>query len=357
MPSNQRTQTIIPVLMSGGAGSRLWPLSTTDRPKQFHSLAEAKTMIQVTATRFRGAMGGAEFLDPIIVGGVAHRDMIDEQMAEVGVTPMAVVLEPMGRNTAATALLAAETAAALVPNALVLLLPADHVIAKPDAFLDAIVRGAEIARSRIVTFGISPTGPETGYGYIQRGAHLQDCVFEIQRFHEKPSLDVAQTLIGDGEHVWNAGIFLFAPAVAIQEFDHAPDIRACVRESLAAAARDGIYTHLPAATFGKTPALPFDVAVMERTRLSAVAPCEIGWADVGSWSELWKISPQDARGNAVYGQTALIDSDNCLLFSEGPPIAAAGLSNMIVVATTSGTVVLPMDRAQDVKPLLAKLQG
>ncbi|MBU6408143.1 MAG: mannose-1-phosphate guanyltransferase [Alphaproteobacteria bacterium] len=350
-------QKIFPVLMSGGAGSRLWPVSNAQRPKQFHSLAEPKTMIQATAARFRGAMGGAMFLDPMIVAGAAHRAMIDEQMAAIGVKPQAIVLEPMGRNTAATALLAAETAQALDPEALVLLLPADHVIAKPEAFLEAILRSAAIAHSRIVTFGITPSGPETGYGYIQRGAALTEGVFEIARFREKPTQDLAQTLIEDGRHVWNAGIFLFSPAVAIQEFDHAPEVRVCVRAALAEAVRDGIYTHLPEAIFAETPSLPFDIAVMERTRLSAVAPCDMGWADVGSWSELWKISPQDARGNAVFGQTALLDSDNCLVFSEGPPIAIAGLSNMIVVATAAGTLVVPMDRAQDVKALLARLQA
>lgn len=351
------TVEIVPVLMSGGAGTRLWPLSTAERPKQFHGLAEARSMMQVTATRFRGESGGAAFLEPIIVAGAGHRAMIETQMAAVGVKPQAVVLEPMARNTAATALLAAETAQALAPEALVLLLPADHVITKPEAFLEAILRSVEIARERIVTFGITPTGPETGYGYIERGAPLGEGVFAIDRFREKPNLEAARTMIADGRHVWNAGIFLFAPAVAIKEFDHAPEIRACVRESLDEATREGIFLCLPAATFEKTPALPFDIAVMERTRLSAVAPCEIGWADVGSWSELWKISPKDARGNAVYGEAAMIDSDNCLVFSEGGPIAVSGLSAMIVIATRAGTLVLPMDRAQDVKPLLAKLQG
>ena len=350
-------QKIFPVLMSGGAGTRLWPLSTTDRPKQFHALAGAHTMIQATAARFRGTMGGLSFHDPIIVAGAAHQTLLQTQLGAIGVTPSAMVLEPMGRNTAATALLAAETAAALDPEALVLLLPADHVIGKPEAFLAAVAKAAPTAQGRIVTFGITPTGPETGYGYIQQGPALGEGIFEIARFREKPPRETAEALIAEGGHAWNAGIFLFAPAVAIQEFDHAPNIRDAVRAALGAAVRRDGAILLPEALFAQTPALPFDVAIMEKTRLSAVVPCAIGWADVGSWSELWKISPQDAQGNALFGAVALMDCDNCLFFSEGPPIAASGLKDMIVVATAAGTLVVPMERAQDVKPLLSRLKG
>jgi mannose-1-phosphate guanylyltransferase/mannose-6-phosphate isomerase len=314
-------------------------------------------MIQVTAARFRGVMGGLQFLDPVIIAGAGHWALLTAQMAEIDITPSSIVLEPVARNTAATAYLAAETAKALDPDALVLLLPADHVIAKPEAFLAAIGRAVATAQDRIVTFGVMPDRPETGYGYIQQGGALADGVYAIARFREKPKREEAEALLAAGGHLWNAGIFLFAPAVAIAAFDHAPEIRTAVQAALAQARREGAVTLLPEALFAATPALPFDVAVMERTTRSAVVPCQIGWADVGSWSELWALSPKDPHGNVTMGPVALIDCVNCLVFSDGPPVAVAGLNAMIVVATKAGTVTLPMDRAQDVKPLLAKLQG
>jgi mannose-1-phosphate guanylyltransferase/mannose-6-phosphate isomerase len=346
---------IIPAIMSGGAGSRLWPMSTAEQPKQFHCLSGVHTMIQTTALRFRGAVAGLEFLDPIIVAGAPHRHVIEEQLSSVGVSPLAVILEPMGRNTAATALLAADAAAAIDPSALVLLLPADHIIADPQAFLAAIVASARTARERIVTFGIKPTGPETGYGYIARGEALDEGVYEINRFREKPDLENARRMWDDGSHCWNAGIFFFSPAIVQAEFSLAPDIRDCVRRAAAQATKDGVITLLPAEAFARTPSVAFDVAIMQPTKASAVTPVDMGWADVGSWSEVWRASPHDAAGNATSGPVAVMDSNNCLFFSEDLPLAASGLKDTIVVSTRSGVLVVPMDRAQDVKALVNTL--
>ncbi|MFZ4071801.1 MAG: mannose-1-phosphate guanylyltransferase [Caulobacterales bacterium] len=346
---------IIPAIMSGGAGSRLWPLSTAEQPKQFHAFSGPQTMIQATAGRFQGQVGDVSYLAPLFVAGAGHEAIIRTQMNAIGLTPSSVVLEPMGRNTAATALLAALVGREIDPEALVLLLPADHVITDPDAFHAAIVRAADVARDRIVTFGIAPSGPETGYGYIMRGEKLTEDVFAIARFREKPDLETAKGLIADGQHYWNAGIFFFAPETVLHEAKHAPAIRDGVQAALATAYREGTSVRLPADVFGAVPSSPFDIAIMEQTDRAAVAPCDIGWADIGSWSELWRLSEKDAYGVAAKGLTASIDSSNCLLLSDGTPIAVTGLSNMIVVATQSGVLVAPMERAQDVKALVGMI--
>lgn len=348
---------ILPAIMSGGAGTRLWPMSTPAMPKQFHALAGKDTMIQATATRFRNAPPPLSFLDPVVIASAAHRDVIHGQLADVGVTPSRVVLEPVGRNTAATALLAATVGKEIAPDALVLLLPADHRITNALRFMDAIARAAETARERIVTFGIRPSGPETGYGYIQRGAPLADGVFAIARFKEKPPREVAESLWSDGAHDWNAGIFLFAPHVVIEEFAHAPDIRDAVVTAVAAAhAADRTMT-LPLDQFQAVPAQPFDIAVMEKTARSAVVPCDIGWADVGSWSELWRLGDKDADENLTSGPVALRDSAGCLVMAHGVPVAVSGLHDIVVVATPDGVLVLPRERVQDVKSLLEQLKA
>lgn len=352
--------TIIPAILSGGAGTRLWPLSTERKPKQFHALGGEATLIQATAARFLDAPEGIRFLPPILIANAAHETEILGQLAEIGVTPAALVLEPFGRNTAAAALIAAEAAAAVDPDALVLLLPADHRIADPAGFRAAIARAAPLARERIVTFGIDPTGPETGYGYIQRGAPLPGGAFEIERFKEKPVREVAEELCRDGRHSWNAGIFFYAPALVRAEFALAPEIRdaALLAWSNAASARNGgcLTIRLTPDAFARVPSEPFDIAIMEKTSRAAVAPCDIGWADLGAWDEVWRLADKDAAGNAASGAVALKDARNCLVVGDGVKVAVSGVEDLIVVATADGVVVLPKSRAQDVKALLADLR-
>jgi mannose-1-phosphate guanylyltransferase/mannose-6-phosphate isomerase len=346
---------IIPAIMSGGSGTRMWPLSTDAHPKQFHALGAPRSMIEETALRLRGEWPGLTFLDPVIIAGERHRDLVTSTLAASGITPAAVILEPMGRNTAATAALAALAALEMDPEALVLLMPADHLITQPDAFKTAIAAAADIARTHIVTFGIEPTGPETGFGYIRHGEPLADRVMKVAAFKEKPARDVAEAYLREGGYSWNSGIFFFAPGLLLKEFDHAgADIRDAAAAALAKASRNGVHILLDRDAFAACRAEPVDIAVMEQTPRAAVTPCDIGWADVGSWAELWRLSAQDAEGNAVRGSATLLDASNNLIRAEGVHVAVAGVSDLIIVATREGVLVLPRERAQDVKKILPK---
>ena len=348
---------IVPVIMSGGSGTRLWPLSTDARPKQFHALAGARTMLQETALRLAGSREMA-FSAPVVICNRSHERLIETQMAEVGVTPLAIVLEPFGRNTAAVAVTAARMVQTLKPGALALLLPADHVIADPEAFRAAIARGAATPE-RIVTFGIAPTGPETGYGYIQRAEPLAEGVFAVARFAEKPKRELAEAYLAEGGYDWNGGIFLFAPEVMLGEMAaHRSDIHAAAVEAVDAAGRDGVFVRFDDERFLAIPSESVDIAVMERTRLAAVAPCDIGWADVGSWSELWRLGGKDGQDNLVRGDAVALDTSGSLVWSDdGMEVGVVGLRDVVVVATQGAVIVLPRDRAQEVRTIVERLRA
>ncbi|UDF03365.1 mannose-1-phosphate guanylyltransferase/mannose-6-phosphate isomerase [Asticcacaulis sp. AND118] len=337
---------ILPVIMSGGSGTRLWPLSTPEQPKQFHALATQHTMIQETALR----LSGDEFLKPIVICGRSHEVLAKAQLEAIDLTPQAVVLEPFARNTAAVAAVAALIGQKIDPDALVLLVPADHMISKPDVFREALRRAAPVAADRIVTFGITPTAPETGFGYIQRGEQLAEGVYGIRRFLEKPNFETAQSYVADGGYDWNAGIFLFSPEVMLQELAaHEPEVLTTTREAFEKADIQGVTHTLDPESFILCPSISIDYAVMERTSRAATAPCDIGWADVGGFSELWRLGAKDDVGNHAQGNTILIDAHNCLIRADGPPVAIIGLDDIMVVSTPSGIVVAPISRAQDVK--------
>ena len=339
-------KTILPVIMSGGSGTRLWPLSTPDAPKQFHPLATEKTMIQETALR----LGGDDFLNPVAICGRGHLDLVTEQLGQIDKAPQAVILEPFGRNTAAVAAMAALSAQEFSPGALVLLVPADHVITKPAAFHAAVRSAAETAATRIVTFGIQPGHPETGFGYIERGDALSDGIFAITKFWEKPDLETATRYVEGGRHDWNAGIFLFAPEVMLEELEaHAPEVLRACRQAYQQAGRDGVVIALGEDAFAQVPSISIDYAVMEHTQRSAVVPCDIGWADVGGFAELWRLGAKDDQANHVKGQSILIDAENNLIHTSGPVVAIIGLSDIMVISTPSGILVAPLSRAQDVK--------
>lgn len=344
---------IIPVIMSGGSGTRLWPLSTTARPKQFHSLGAPRSMIEETALRFAGKHGDVVFLNPVVIAGAAHRDLVVELLAQAGVTPSLLVFEPEGRNTAATAALAALVAAEIDPEAYMLLVPADHLVTKPGALVDAIRAAAAVVADRIVTFGIKPTGPETGYGYILQGDSISGGVHGVTAFKEKPELLEANRYFQDGGYSWNSGMFFFSPQLLLQEFSIAgADIRDGSHEALRRAARTGNEIHIDAEAFAKVRNEAVDRAVMEKTSRAAVAPCDIGWADVGSWAELWRLSDKDANGNAVTGSVALLDSANNLVLGNGVHVSAIGVSDLIVVASGNSVLIMPRSRAQDVKKVI-----
>ncbi len=353
---------IIPVIMSGGAGTRLWPVSTPKTPKQFHALGPQApgpqlTLLQQTLLRTLPDEA-VQFLAPVLVCNGEHLALIQAQLEALSIAPAAIVLEPVGRSTAAVAAVAARVAGEIDSQACVLLLPADHVIADPGAFRAAVVRSAAMAARRIVTFGIEPTGPETGYGYIQRAEALAEGVYAVARFAEKPARELAQAYVADGRYAWNAGIFLFSPAVMVGEMQaYRPDILAAVDAALAAASSAGAVVRPDPALFARTPAESIDVAVMERTALSAVTPCSIGWADVGSWSELWRLGPHDEDLNLVRGDAVLLDSRGSLVWGDGVTVAAVGLSDMVVIASGGGVVVAPKSRAQEVKALVEALKA
>jgi mannose-1-phosphate guanylyltransferase/mannose-6-phosphate isomerase len=356
-----QTIQVTPVIMSGGSGSRLWPLSTEARPKQFHALGGETTMIQATALRAAPSASihtELVFLPPIIICNRAHEALVRAHLAETGIEPLAVVLEPFGRNTAAVAAVAARLVAELSPGALTLLLPADHVIADAAAFRATVERGAA-AQDHIVTFGIAPTGPETGYGYIQHGTPITDGVFQVARFAEKPARAVAEAYLAEGGYAWNGGIFLFGPDVMLSEMQaHRPDILQAVVTALDTAERTGTTICFTDEAFAAIPSESVDIAVMEQTRLAAVAPCDVGWADIGSWSELWRLGDKDGRGNVQRGQAVVLDSDDCLIWADdGMEVGVVGLRNVVVVAAGGAVAVLPKDRAQDVKKVVEALRA
>lgn len=351
---------IIPVIMSGGSGSRLWPVSTDARPKQFQALTAELTLIQDTAQRF-AAGDEAEFLAPIIICNASHLDLVREQFSALGMAPSAIILEPVARNTAAVAAVAALAARELDPEALVLLAPADHVVRRPEALREVVARAAEVARSHIVTFGIEALTPATGYGYIKRADPLCEGVFRIHSFLEKPPLETAQAYVADGGYAWNAGLFLYAPEVmAVEAGRHAPEVWAAAKAALAAAERQDDVVNLDAEAFSQSPSISVDNAIMELTDRGAVAPCDPGWSDIGSWSELWAQLDKDEDRNATVNGAVIDGANNLVWAPGGKPVAVVGLSNVIVVSTDAGVLVVPKDRDQDVRKVheaLRRLTG
>jgi mannose-1-phosphate guanylyltransferase/mannose-6-phosphate isomerase len=343
---------IAPVIMSGGSGTRLWPLSTPEKPKQFHVLASDQTMLQDTCGRMVDEFG-LVFLPPIVICSAAHLDEVKRQLDAAGVVPGAIVLEPCARNTAAVAAVAARLTAELYPDALALLSPADHVMRDPSAFRAAIARAAPVAIDRIVTFGIEPERPETGYGYIQRAEALSVGVYAVAQFTEKPSFELAHDYLAQGGYDWNAGIFLFSPQVMTAEMDrYCPAILQAADAALTAAIREANVIRLDPELFAQTPSESIDIAVMEPTDRAAVTPCSAGWADVGSWSELWRLMEGDARGNVLQGDVVVLDTWGSYVQGDGLTVAVVGLTDVIVVASQGAVVVLPKARSQDVKALV-----
>jgi mannose-1-phosphate guanylyltransferase/mannose-6-phosphate isomerase len=261
-----------------------------------------------------------------------------------------LIVEPATRNTAAVAVAAAAIGAASDADALILLAPSDHAIGDLAAFHRALSRAAQWARERIVTFGIEPDRPATGYGYIKRGAQLDEGVFAIDGFEEKPDAETAQRYLDAGDAYWNSGIFLFHAATLLGEFGAHPSIRDAALRAVDEATREDCVVRLGPA-YADAPALPLDVAVMEHTSRGVVASCDMGWADIGSWDEVWRLAPKDERGNAVVGEVRAMDAQGNLLRGDGVRIAVSGVSDLIVIATPETVIVVPRERAQDVKAL------
>jgi mannose-1-phosphate guanylyltransferase/mannose-6-phosphate isomerase len=353
-PPRRARRRIVPVLMCGGAGSRLWPLSNETTPKQFHAFAGERSMFQLTLERLY-AHGREELCAPIIVTGERYVDLVRTQLAELNIDALSIVLEPTGRNTAPVAVVASLLAREHAPEARLLLLPADHIIGEPGRLYELIQDAAGV-EDRIITFGIRPDRPETGYGYIRRGRRLDGEVFEIERFTEKPDLARAEAFVRDPEFCWNAGFFLFPPSLLLSEMSvWRPDVLDGAERALNTARREGELVWLDRERFSACPSISIDYAVMEKTRKAAVAACDVPWSDVGSWQELWRMGPTDERGNVTRGQALVLDSDNCLVHATSRRVAVLGLSDVVVVETPDAVLVLPIDRSQDVKTVVEAL--
>lgn len=346
---------MIPVILSGGSGTRLWPLSREAYPKQFLPLAGKDTMLQATWQRIAPLASAP----PMVVANEEHRFMVAEQLRQVGCVPSAILLEPVGRNTAPAIAVAALQAMREGADPLLLVLPSDHVIADAAAF-QAAVRQAEPAASqgRLVTFGIVPSGPETGYGYIRAGEALTDGVRAVAEFVEKPDEATARGYVDSGEYVWNSGMFLFRASVFLAELERQqPAMLAACRAALEGATRDADFVRLDKGAFAACPSDSIDYAVMEHTEAAAVLPIDVGWNDLGSWSALWEVAEQDGNGNAHHGDVLAQDCRNTLAWADGRLLALLGLENVVVVDTADAVLVAHKDRVQDVKGIVGRLKA
>jgi mannose-1-phosphate guanylyltransferase / mannose-6-phosphate isomerase len=350
---------LIPVILSGGSGTRLWPLSRELYPKQLLPLVGQRTMLQDTVARPEGL---SDLKSPIVVCNESHRFMVAEQMQASGIKPLAIVLEPVGRNTApavaVAALAAIEACGPGAADPLLLVLPADHVIRDAAKFRNTVEAGRAAAQQgRLVTFGVVPTRAETGYGYIQRGEGSGP-VYSIVRFVEKPDAATAAGYVTSGEFYWNSGMFMFRASVYLAELGrHAAAMLEACRQAYAGARRDLDFTRLAREAFEACPSDSIDYAVMEKTRDGVVLPLDAGWSDVGSWSALRDALPADADGNVIAGDVIAEDTNGCYLQSTSRLIGAVGLQDHVVVETKDAVLVAPRDRVQDVKQLVARLKA
>ena len=348
---------IHPVILSGGSGTRLWPLSRKHYPKQLLALTSDKSLLQETLER----ISGEGFEAPLVICNTEHRFSVAEQVCEMDLTVRDIILEPVGRNTAPAAAIAAMALRAIDTEATILLLPSDHLIGDRQAFMQAIKVAAVAADNEyLVTFGIKPTGPETGYGYMLNGAEISAApgCFAVQRFIEKPDTENAAKMIAAGGHVWNSGIFLFKASAYLQELKALqPDLYAICEKSLAATSRDLDFTRLDSAVFETCPSISIDYAVMEHTRKACVVPVDMGWSDIGSWSELWKVSNKDDQGNVIIGDVIAEDTTASYIRTANKMIATIGISDMIIVDTGDTVLIAPKDRAQDIRLIVEKLEA
>jgi mannose-1-phosphate guanylyltransferase/mannose-6-phosphate isomerase len=344
---------IIPCILSGGSGSRLWPLSRSLRPKQFLPLFDGESLFQKTLRRF----ADGRYASPIVIANAEHRFLVGEQMATAENGTGTIVLEPVGRNTAAPAAVAALTALAADPDALVLLAPSDHLVRDADAFAQAVDHAIPAARAgRIVTFGIRPSEPNTGYGYI-RLEEGEGPVRPVAAFVEKPDLERARAFLASGDHVWNAGIFLFSAATMIAEFEkHCPEVLARVRDALDAATPDLDFLRLGVESFSAVPNISIDYAIMEKSDRISCVPTDPGWSDLGSWSAVWEALDKTDDGNSTLGEAIFVKSRDSLVVSDGALVSVVGLDHVMVVATKDAVLVADKAHAQDVKTVVEELQ-
>lgn len=342
---------ITPAILSGGSGTRLWPLSRRATPKQFLEFTPGGTMLAQTLARTPQDEAG--FAAPVIVCNAAHAELVARHCAGRDAT---IILEPAARNTAPAIALAALV---LPSDALMLVMPSDHVIADVEAFRRAVAAAAPLAAEGwLVTFGVEPDAPETGYGYIERGEAVAEGLFRVGRFVEKPDLATAQAYLATGNYSWNAGIFLFRAGTYLDTLAvHAPEMLASAKAAMAGAQHEGAFVRPDANAFAASPSDSIDYAVMEKADRVAVAPVDMGWSDIGSWDALYALSDKDAHGNACAGEVEHIDIAGCLVRSDGPLVTLCGVEDLIVIATGDSVMILPRGKSQDTKRIVEALKA
>jgi mannose-1-phosphate guanylyltransferase len=345
---------IIPVIMAGGTGSRLWPLSRDLMPKQFLKLDGDTTMLQATVQRLQGL----DALPPLVICNEEHRFIAAEQMRQINQLDHNIILEPAGRNTAPAIALAAMTAVKKGQDPLLLVLAADHIISDSNEFRQVVAQASQFAAAdNLVTFGIVATGPETGYGYIKRGVEKSGA-YSVQQFVEKPDLATAKGYVSSGEYYWNSGMFIFKASVYLAELkQHRPDIYAACEQAMAEVDPDLDFIRVNKEAFLACPDDSVDYAVMERTTKAVVVPLNAGWSDVGSWSSLWDVTAKDENNNVHKGDVLSVASKHNYVFAETGLVATVGLENVIVVQTKDAVLVAAKDKVQDVKSIVQQLKG
>lgn len=345
---------ILPVIMAGGTGSRLWPLSRQLNPKQFLKLCGDTTLLQQTLSRMNGLETGV----PAVICNEDHRFMVAEQLRQANINGASILLEPVGRNTAPAIALAALNASQSGQDPLLLVLAADHFMADVPAFHRSVVEAAKLAeQDKLVTFGIVPTHAETGYGYIQRGTAINGQGYQVARFVEKPDHARAEEYLNSGDYYWNSGMFMFKASIYLKALaEHRPDILEACKKALAQGQQDMDFIRVDAAAFAECPDDSIDYAVMEKTTDAAVIPLDAGWSDIGSWSALWEIGNKDTQGNVCKGDVLTFDSHNSLIHAENKLVATVGVENLIVVETKDAVLVAHKDRVQDVKKVVEAIK-
>jgi mannose-1-phosphate guanylyltransferase/mannose-6-phosphate isomerase len=346
---------IIPVILSGGSGTRLWPLSRKQRPKQYLSLTSDNSMLQETILRLHGLK---EIEDPIVVCNIEHRFLVAEQCKEIGVASPTILLEPDGRNTAPAIAAAAFNAIKNKKDALLLVLSTDHLIHDVDKFHNAInIAKKQAYFGSLVTFGIKPTSPNTGYGYIKVFKDLIEGAYSVQSFIEKPNLKLAKSFLEDGNFLWNSGMFMFRATSLINELESlSPEIYKSVKRSVECASEDLDFTRLEKESFVLSPASSIDYSVMEKSQNVSVVPIDAGWLDIGSWASLYSIGQKDQNCNVILGDVLTQEVKNCYINADHHLVAAIGIENLIIVDTPNATLISTADKVQDVKKITKRLE-